>query len=609
MISQADGSLIKSWLPGVRATILDRDADSIVRVGDGPVSLVAGEFDGDGWTDLAAANGRDGTVSVLSGDGQSRFAETLRIPVGGSPVSLVVSDLNLDGLDDLAYSLSDDDSVGALISGGEGAFAVTPVFHSGPEPASLAAADLDGDDAPDLIAANPPSDSASLLFNRIHDRVDPDGSNRVDGFDVAEISRLRGSVVGDSVYRRTHDIDLNGVIDGDDLALVASRFGELMNVTSPLRPTLEQTAPADLDTVTLQPGDTAGDLLTLDVVVNDDDDWCSAAEFVVTFEPAPLDPDRTPVLEAVGFDPGDFLSGGLTQAYNVDTGRPGQVEVRVARLPVTDHMGAGEARVLSLKLRARRPGTAMLDFAAVAERAAPTLLDASGNPVAGVSFVGGGQVTVEATGAESAGQRIGFAPPLLEFEDRPPGVAAKARLRLSNFGYSDLRVLDVTSTRPEFVTFFTSPFTIPPFGSVELPVRFAPFAPGLFAAELTVTSDDPERPEVRVPVLGRSELSITARPTHVNFGTVAVGDAAMRRIGIANRGNTPLVLTSVTISDATFTASAEFPLLNPGDLGNVDVEFPPAAAGDVRGVLTLGFNAPAEKTVVLSLSGSARVAP
>jgi len=609
MISRDHGDLIKSALPDVHATLLFRNADKVVPVGDGPIAIASGNFDENGPVDLAVANREDGTVSILTGDGSGGFNEVQRVPVGESPISLAVADLNLDGLDDLAFALRDDHSIGGLINGGAAGFVRTPVFYSGRLPRFVTAADLDEDGAPDLVASNVGSDSISIFLNQIEDRVDPNGSNRVDGFDVAEVSRLSAVRIEDDDYRRTHDVDLNGVIDGDDLALVVSNFGRLMKQASPLRATLVDPLPSDSNTITLQQREQEGDRVTVDVLINDDDDPSTAAEFAITFEPVPGEEEAGQVLEAVGFEEGDYFLGGLMQDLRVNRDTPGRAEIRVTRLPGKNRVGTGQQRLLSLILEAKRVGAATLDFAPIGGRSEPSLLNTAGNEVPGVRFVGGVTATVGATRETTAGQRIGFAPALLDLGAVPAGVSSKKMLRLANSGFADLVVLDVASTRPEFASFFTSRFTIPPFGSVELPVQFSPTAPGVYAGELIVTSDDPERPVVRAPVLGRSELSITVTPIFVDFGAVAVDGGATRRIGIGNRGNAPLVLTSVTVSHAAFASRTEFALLNPGEFGVVEAEFHPTSEGDHHGVLTLGFDAPAEKKVVLSLAGSARDGP
>src|SRR5271166_871041 len=77
--------------------------------GTAPSALVAGDFTGDGRTDLAVAN--DGTidVSVLLGNGDGTFQHQVLYAVGFEPDDLVAGDLTGDGHTDLAvanYTLS-----------------------------------------------------------------------------------------------------------------------------------------------------------------------------------------------------------------------------------------------------------------------------------------------------------------------------------------------------------------------------------------------------------------------------------------------------------------------------------------------------------------------
>ena len=56
-----------------------------LRGGDDPDAIVAGDFNGDGRTDLAVANCDDGTVSVLLGNGDGTFQPQVTYAVGSSP--------------------------------------------------------------------------------------------------------------------------------------------------------------------------------------------------------------------------------------------------------------------------------------------------------------------------------------------------------------------------------------------------------------------------------------------------------------------------------------------------------------------------------------------
>jgi hypothetical protein len=118
------------------------------------------------------------------------------------------------------------------------------------------------------------------------------------------------------------------------------------------------------------------------------------------------------------------------------------------------------------------------------------------------------------------GQRIAVAPDLLDFGELEVGTSVREMLRVSNFGFSELKVTGVASTLPEFSTYFacdrlgsaTSCPSIPPYGSLEVPVVFSATRPGVFSADLVIESDDPQQPELTVPLLGRSAPAISVTP-------------------------------------------------------------------------------------------------
>ena len=75
-------------------------------------------------------------------------------------------------------------------------------------------------------------------------------------------------------------------------------------------------------------------------------------------------------------------------------------------------------------------------------------------------------------------------------------------MRLSNLGFGELGVLDVSTSSSSFDTFFSSPVTIPALGFVDLFVEFSPSAAGQLAETLTVSSDDLQEPVITVPLFG-----------------------------------------------------------------------------------------------------------
>ena len=97
-------------------------------VGNSPISIVVGDFNGDGRLDLAVANYSDNTVSVLLANGEGTFQPAMTYStvdsysnVGYGPLSLAVGDFNGDGKLDLMVG-TNDSTIGVLYGNGDGTF-------------------------------------------------------------------------------------------------------------------------------------------------------------------------------------------------------------------------------------------------------------------------------------------------------------------------------------------------------------------------------------------------------------------------------------------------------------------------------------------------------
>jgi hypothetical protein len=145
-----------------------------------PTSIVAGDFNGDGYTDLAVATqpvapSFQGAVSVFLGKttGNGAFLPATSYNIGSSPAvsssptSVATGDFNGDGFPDLVVSAGDDNTVNVLLNAadGSGTFSQLEVrYGTGTTPYSAVVADLNGDGKSDIVVANSGSASVSVLL-------------------------------------------------------------------------------------------------------------------------------------------------------------------------------------------------------------------------------------------------------------------------------------------------------------------------------------------------------------------------------------------------------------------------------------------------------------
>jgi Bacterial Ig-like domain (group 3)/FG-GAP-like repeat len=143
---------------------------SPITVGNFPEAVKIGDFNGDGLQDLAVANAKDDTISILLGNGDGTFTEASGspIPVGSFPFFVAVADFDGNGTADIAASNQNGNTVTILLGNGDGTFTEaggSPIagFNN---PAGIVAADFDGNGKVDLAVANfTASDPSSPLSN------------------------------------------------------------------------------------------------------------------------------------------------------------------------------------------------------------------------------------------------------------------------------------------------------------------------------------------------------------------------------------------------------------------------------------------------------------
>ena len=90
--------------------------------GNDPRSVVARDFDRDGWPDLAVSNRGDGTVRLLHNRGDGSYEAGRSYDVGTYPLRVLAADVNRDGRLDLLVENDFDNDASLLLGNADGSF-------------------------------------------------------------------------------------------------------------------------------------------------------------------------------------------------------------------------------------------------------------------------------------------------------------------------------------------------------------------------------------------------------------------------------------------------------------------------------------------------------
>ncbi|MCP4685888.1 MAG: T9SS type A sorting domain-containing protein [bacterium] len=131
-----------------------------------PRSIVADDFDDDGWADIAAGQG-DGSVAIFMNNGDSTFQSAVVYDRARDHIRSIEShDFDKDGDPDLLMTCADGFAVTFFENDGSGTFINVYDYAAGESTYDVCLADFDNDDDTDVGVVNNPGQNISLLFNR-----------------------------------------------------------------------------------------------------------------------------------------------------------------------------------------------------------------------------------------------------------------------------------------------------------------------------------------------------------------------------------------------------------------------------------------------------------
>jgi hypothetical protein len=135
--------------------------------GRNPSRVAVGDFNDDGKLDIVVINsiGFRATVSVLLGNGDGTFGAPVPYGVGNEPLSIAVGDFNGDGIPDIAVAnqgAGDPGNVSVLLGNGDGTFRPAVNYNAGVFPDFVAVGDFRGNGKLDLAVSS--ASGISLLL-------------------------------------------------------------------------------------------------------------------------------------------------------------------------------------------------------------------------------------------------------------------------------------------------------------------------------------------------------------------------------------------------------------------------------------------------------------
>jgi len=162
--NQTDGTVSVFLGDGAGAFTAMTAPDDVLTVGADPVFLDLADLTGDTFPDLIVVNRTDGTVSVLTGNGDGTFTAQADLTVGTAPSAAAVGLIDGDANADLVVSNESDSSVSVFLGNGDGTFAASGTVATAGQPTSVVLADANNDTFLDLVTSNGSNDTVSVLL-------------------------------------------------------------------------------------------------------------------------------------------------------------------------------------------------------------------------------------------------------------------------------------------------------------------------------------------------------------------------------------------------------------------------------------------------------------
>lgn len=149
------GLIPLSFAPFVTVSLGPPDCEEGGDCSEGAIDVTAGDFNDDGFLDVATANNGSDDITVFLGDGESGLTSTFTASCAGAPAGIASGNLNDGDTDlDLVVTKELDNKIGVFIGNGDGTFADEVEYDMGDSPEGIVLADFNADEKLDVATAD-----------------------------------------------------------------------------------------------------------------------------------------------------------------------------------------------------------------------------------------------------------------------------------------------------------------------------------------------------------------------------------------------------------------------------------------------------------------------
>ncbi|HEV2382043.1 MAG TPA: choice-of-anchor D domain-containing protein [Terriglobia bacterium] len=535
-----------------------------------PVDLVTGDFNGDGFLDLATVNEDGQSVSILLGKGDGTFQAHVDYDVGALPMGLVAADFNGDGTLDFAVVNYQSQNISILLGNGDGTFQPAVDYAAPTNPVAIVAADFNGDGHQDLAVAALTSGSVAVLLGN------------GDGTFGAYVNYPTGSypesvVTGD--FNGDGKLDLALATDnglGGVSLLLGNGDGSFQSVVN---------FPSGLLPVGISTGDFNGDgMLDLAAADIEGDTASAMLQTTVLFAPTNL----TFASQALGT---------TSPAQTVTVTNMGSTTLTISS--VSTAAPFAETNTCGTSLVPGASCTASVTFSPTIPGTANGSLSLSDGAV--------GSPQVVSLAGSGSGPFVSLSPNNLNFGNVQVGQKSSSQtVTLTNTGNSTLTITSVTPSGNYNLSNHCGS-TLAPATSCNLDVTFSPTASGTANGTLSLVDNAIGTPQAATLTgVGIQGLPIFS-PTSLAFSTQLINTTSpAQTVTLTNTGSASLTITRMNATGPFAQTNTCGSSVAVGAKCTITVTFTPTSGGTPTGSVTVSDNGPASPQTV-SLTGTATI--